>query len=79
MFEIVIQIKDGEKYRSLIEGPDMCKDAADLLPEFVRDAWESWKNKAPDSKEYYDDNWLKDSMYIEWKNYRFIFSEIYWD
>ena len=35
MFEIVIQIKDGEK--------------------------------------------LKDSMIIEWKNYRFIFSEIYWD
>lgn len=78
MFEIVIQIKDGENYRTLIEGPDKCKDAADLLPEFVRDAWESWEKKAPDSKEVRGDN-LKDSMYIEWKNYRFIFSEIYWD
>lgn len=78
MFEIVIKIKDGEKYRTLIEGPDKCRDAADLLPEFIRDAWESWKEKAPDSKESHGDK-LKDSIYIEWKNYRFIFSEIYWD
>lgn len=78
MFEIVIQIKDVEKYRTLIEGPDKCRDAADLLPEFIRDAWESWKEKAPDSKKCRGDD-LKDSMYIEWKNYRFVFSEIYWD
>lgn len=78
MFEIVIQIKDGENYRNLIEGPDKCRDAADLLPDFIRDAYESWKKKAPDSKECRGDK-LKDAMYIEWKNYRFIFSEIYWD
>lgn len=78
MFEIVIQIKDGENYRTLIEGPYNCKDAADLLPEFIRDAWEIWKEKAPDSKESHGDK-LKDSMYILWKNYRFIFHDIYWD
>lgn len=78
MFEIVIQIKDGEKYRPLIMGPENCMDAADLLPDFIRDAWESWKKKAPDSKESHGDK-LKDSLYIEWKNYRFIFNEIYWD
>ena len=78
MFEIVIQIKDGEKYRELIGGPDKCRDAADLLPDFIRDAWESWKKKAPDSQECRGDK-LKDSMFIEWKNYCFIFSEIYWD
>ena len=78
MFEIVIQIKEDEKYRTLIDGPYKCNDAADLLPEFVRDAWESWVKKAPNSQESHGDN-LKDSMYIEWKNYRFIFHEIYWD
>lgn len=36
MFEIVIQIKDGDEYRTLINGPYKCQDAADLLPEFVR-------------------------------------------
>ena len=78
MFEIVIQIKDDENYRTLINGPYKCQDAADLLPEFARDAWESWKKKAPYSKESHGDN-LIDSMYIEWKNYRFIFNDIYWD
>lgn len=78
MFEIVIQIKDGENYRQLIGGPDNCRDAADLLPEFIRDCWESWKEKSPNSRDSHGDK-LKDSMFIEWKNYRFIFHDIYWD
>ena len=78
MFEIIIQIKDGENYRTLIDGPDKCRDASDLLPDFIREAWDSWKEKAPYSSESHGDN-LKDSMYIEWKNYRFIFHDIYWD
>lgn len=78
MFEIIIQIKDGENYKTLIGGPDKCNDAKFLLPDFVRDAWESWKKKAPDSCESHGDK-LKDSMYIEWKNYRYVFNDIYWD
>lgn len=78
MFEIVIQIKDGQNFRTLIEGPYNCDAASDLLPEFIRDAWNSWKEKAPYSRESHGEK-LKDSMCIEWKNYRFIFYEIYCD